>query len=75
MTTGWTAERRERQAQLIRTWRPWEKSTGPRTHQGKATSSRNADKPDSFNRRLRQLKSDLKLLAQASKEVIGLTRR
>src|SRR5262245_40768599 len=44
MTNGWTSERRKRQAIAIRRWRPWEHSTGPRTEQGKARSSRNADK-------------------------------
>ena len=29
---------------MIRTWRPWEKSTGPRTVEGKATAARNGDK-------------------------------
>ena len=33
----WTKERRERQAELIRTWKPWTRSTGPRTAAGKAT--------------------------------------
>lgn len=27
---------------LIRTWKPWEQSTGPRTDEGKRVSSRNA---------------------------------
>jgi len=36
-----TPERRARQAELIRTWRPWEKSTGPRTKAGKARVARN----------------------------------
>lgn len=40
----WTPEARARQAALIRTWRPWMASTGPRTELGKATASRNADK-------------------------------
>lgn len=44
MGNGWTPERRARQAALIRTWRPWEKSTGPRTDEGKATAARNGDK-------------------------------
>ena len=39
---GWTPERRARQAQAIRRWRPWEHSTGPRTAEGKARSARNA---------------------------------
>ena len=42
MATPWTLERRQRQAELIRQWRPWEQSTGPRTPEGKARVSRNA---------------------------------
>lgn len=42
MATIWTPERRARQAALIRTWKPWEHSTGPRTPEGKAKASRNA---------------------------------
>lgn len=44
MAGEWTPERRARQAELIRQWRPWERSTGPRTAEGKARSARNADK-------------------------------
>ena len=44
MANGWTPERRARQAEAIRRWRPWEKSTGPRTAEGKAKASRNAYK-------------------------------
>lgn len=42
MANGWTLERRQRQAEQIRRWRPWEQSTGPRTPEGKAMVSRNA---------------------------------
>lgn len=38
----WTPEERERQSALIRQWKPWERSTGPRTEAGKATASGNA---------------------------------
>lgn len=44
MGNGWTPERRARQAALIRTWRPWEQSTGPTTDEGKARTARNGDK-------------------------------
>ena len=44
MANGWTPERRARQAALIRTWRPWEKSTGPRSDEGKARTSHNGFK-------------------------------
>jgi len=42
MANGWTPERRARQAELIRTWRPWEKATGPKSAEGKAKVARNA---------------------------------
>lgn len=42
MANGWTPERRARQAESIRHWKPWERSTGPRTAAGKAISARNA---------------------------------
>ena len=34
---GWTSERRARQAEQIRRWRPWERSTGPTSSSGKST--------------------------------------
>jgi hypothetical protein len=37
-------ERRRKQAEAIRRWKPWEQSTGPTTHEGKAIVSRNAHK-------------------------------
>lgn len=43
-SAAWTPERRARQAEAIRRWKPWKKSTGPRTPEGKARSSRNADR-------------------------------
>lgn len=41
MAKGWTPERRARQAEPISSWTPWERSTGPRTEDGKARSSQN----------------------------------
>lgn len=43
-TRGWTPERRARQAEAIRSWQPWNRSTGPRTDAGKATASQNRQK-------------------------------
>lgn len=40
--TAWTPQRRQRQAEQIRNWRPWEQATGPRTPEGKARVARNA---------------------------------
>ena len=42
MANGWTPERRARQAELIRRWKPWTKSTGPKSESGKRRVSRNA---------------------------------
>ena len=42
MANGWTPERRQRQAEAIRQWQPWARSTGPRTEAGKAKTCRNA---------------------------------
>lgn len=39
---NWTPEQRQQQAERIKTWKPWEQSTGPRTNEGKASASRNA---------------------------------
>jgi len=37
-------ERRQRQAQLIKQWKPWQHSTGAKTIEGKTKVSRNAFK-------------------------------
>lgn len=41
---GWTEERKQRQRELVQSWKPWEKSTGAKTPEGKKRSSRNAVK-------------------------------
>ena len=40
---GWTAERRARQAELMRRLRPWMRSSGPTSESGKAKSKFNAE--------------------------------
>ena len=42
MVNGWTLERRQRQAELIRTWQPWRQSTGPKSAEGKERVATNA---------------------------------
>ena len=42
MASTWSPERRKRQSELIQSWKPWQKSTGPRTAEGKATAAQNA---------------------------------
>lgn len=60
MANGWTPERRARQAQLIRTWAPWKKSTGPRTVEGKARVSGNAEKHGIYSARWREAEKAIK---------------
>lgn len=38
---SWTQEPRERQREAIKRWKPWEKSTGPMSVEGKDRISRN----------------------------------
>jgi hypothetical protein len=38
----WTPEQRQRQREAIQRWKPWSKSTGPRSPEGKAAAARNA---------------------------------
>lgn len=71
MANGWTPERRARQAALIRNWRPWEKSTGPRTPKGKALVSRNADK-GGWREQLRELR---RVLRAQDEEIEGYSPR
>lgn len=42
MANSWTQERKEKQRAAIYRWRPWEKSTGPKTLAGKDAVARNA---------------------------------
>lgn len=44
MATTWAPVRRARQAELIHTWKPWAKSTGPTSPAGKLRVGRNAYK-------------------------------
>ena len=39
---GWTEERRKKQSEKIKQWKPWEHSTGPRTSEGKSKTAQNA---------------------------------
>jgi hypothetical protein len=41
---NWTTEQRQRQRELIQRWKPWTKSTGAKTPEGKKRSSQNAYK-------------------------------
>ena len=44
----WTEEEKAKQAELIKQWKPWRKSTGPKTEHGKQCSSQNSRKYSPF---------------------------
>jgi hypothetical protein len=63
----WTDAARAKQAELVRRWRPWDVSTGPKTALGKTRSSRNADKGGDAGRALRLAQAIEELFAAAAK--------
>lgn len=69
----WTAERRTRQSELIRTWKPWARATGPRTPEGKAKASRNAFKGAQWLALL-QLRRAVNAEIKANREFLDLIR-
>ena len=70
MATTWTPERRARQAELIRQWRPWAKSTGPRSSDGKERVSRNAW-TGGHRAQLRELTKMVNAEVRASRELVS----
>ncbi len=54
--SGWSTERRAAHAAAMRRWKPWERSTGPRTAAGKARAARNALKHGLYARPMRTLR-------------------
>ena len=60
----WTPEQRQRQAEAIRRWKPWAKSTGPKSAEGKAKVSGNAY----TGGELVKLRECIKALNQAMRE-------
>ena len=61
---GWTPERRKRQAESIKNWRPWDKATGPKTPEGKAASKMNGYKGGTW----KQIREAQKALNAALRE-------
>ena len=55
----WTPEQREEQGEKIRQWQPWKSSTGAKTVEGKAKSSRNAYK-GGFREQMKELRQLLR---------------
>lgn len=60
-------------SELIRTWRPWDYSTGPRSVEGKARAARNADKGGQ-REKLRVLSRTLGELLRQQREAVSESR-
>lgn len=73
MATPWTLERRQRQAEAIRRWKPWEQSTGPKTVEGKEQVSRNAWK-GGHREKLRELSKMVNEHMKLSRELVNRCR-
>lgn len=65
---GWSAARRARQAKLIKRWKPWEKSTGPKSEEGKRRSAMRGFKGGT-REMLRELARLLREQAEALKRI------
>ena len=66
----WTLEQRLRQSEAIGRWKPWKLSTGAKTANGKAISSKNATKTgDSIY--VRELIKQMNRLMKEQKKLIN----
>ena len=66
----WTAEQRQRQRELIQRWKPWTKSTGAKTPEGKRRSAQNAFKTGK-SIEIREMIKQLNKLLKDQKYLIG----
>ena len=65
MSSGWTSERKAKQAAAIQRWKPWAHSTGPKSSEGRAKVSRNGWKGGvrpAVRAEMRELRAELKEL-------------
>ena len=58
--TKWSEERKKKQAEAIKRWKPWEKSTGPKTKKGKARCSTNAIKSGAYTGKMKEMREMLR---------------
>jgi len=65
MAHGWTPDRKAKQRKAIYRWRPWEKSTGPKSKAGKDRVALNAFK---HGKRSREAMAEMRLLREILRE-------
>ena len=66
--SDWTDERRSKQSALIQRWKPWGRSTGPKSAEGKSRSSANALKHGGRSTSIKRLRSVLRLIESMDKD-------
>lgn len=66
---NWSTEERQRQRELIQLWKPWTKSTGAKTLEGKTRSAQNAFKTGK-SIEIREMIKQLNKLLKDQKELI-----
>jgi len=71
----WTAEQRQLQREAIERWKPWERSTGPKSPGGKLKSSRNPLVHGLRSNPWRDLKASIRKMtgAQIKAEICRIT--
>ena len=72
-SNGWTLERRAKQAELIKQWKPWKQSTGPKSVEGKERVATNAWR-GGHRQQLRELSKMVNEQIKASRELVNSCR-
>lgn len=65
----WTHTERQRQSERIKEWKPWERSTGPKSKAGKQKVAQNAFK-GGFWLQLREIRKQLNQLDRETKSIL-----
>ena len=69
--TAWSPERRKKQSEAIRQWKPWNQSTGAKSLEGKAVVSRNAWK-GGHGATIRQITKELNDVIRDQRNLISV---
>jgi len=71
----WTKAEREQQSRLIRKIKPWKKSTGPRTFDGKEKSKMNAYQDGSYTLEGKNERKHVRTLMQMARSLYKKPRK
>lgn len=68
----WTQEQRQRQREAIARWKPWERSTGPRSLEGKAKAAANSRRHGLYDAKMRAEMAHFRELLREHLEILEL---